>query len=250
MRVVSQSPLGSAGEDAQNSRRSGSPRDTPSLPAYKSPTRSSLLPGCGTLRPQLHAQPEPCAEEEVARLAPAQNSGKNREKVSERAGQLPRVWKLEWSRIWVRGGVQFNANFSRPSSMSGPSGSDHHLYQVQQLQNEERAVGWQVGSCVEEALWGPAALRDTAERRRPPSPEGQALVALRPRSARSCSRGGGCRRRTLNCDVVSLLSTTNDTPTRSGANQAIKDLMATQIHTCSSQGRQCRRRVLLCQSQP
>ena len=48
--------------------------------ANSSPTRSSLTPRCGVLRPPLHAQPEPYAEVArcVARLAPAQNSGKSR----------------------------------------------------------------------------------------------------------------------------------------------------------------------------
>ena len=84
----------------------------------------------------------------VARLAPAQNSGKSREKVSKGAGRLPRVWKLEWSRVWVPGGVQHNANISRCRQ-----GVDVALLnvgalglrpppagQVQQLQSEERAV--------------------------------------------------------------------------------------------------------------
>ena len=31
----------------------------------------------------------------VARLAPAESSGRSREKVGEKAGQLPKVWKLE-----------------------------------------------------------------------------------------------------------------------------------------------------------
>ena len=62
VRAVSQSSAGSAAEDAQHSRKSGSRRDAPSLPACKSPTRRSLNPECGILRPQLHAQPEPCAQ--------------------------------------------------------------------------------------------------------------------------------------------------------------------------------------------
>ena len=49
----------------------------------------------------------------VARLAPTQSSGKSRERVGERAGRLPRVWKLEWSRVWLPGGVQVNADVSR-----------------------------------------------------------------------------------------------------------------------------------------
>ena len=62
VRAVSQSLLKCAAEDAQHSRKSGSRRDAPSLPACTSPTRSLLNPECGILRPQLHAQPEPCAE--------------------------------------------------------------------------------------------------------------------------------------------------------------------------------------------
>ena len=81
----------------------------------------------------------------VARLAPAQSSGKSCEKVSERAGQLPRVWKLEWSEVWVPGGVQFNANTSRcrKGFRQPPVG------QVQQLQSEKRAVERQVGRSIE-----------------------------------------------------------------------------------------------------
>ena len=45
----------------------------------------------------------------VARLAPAQSSGKSREEVSERAGRLLGIWKLKWGRIRVPGGVQFKA---------------------------------------------------------------------------------------------------------------------------------------------
>ena len=38
------------------------------------------------------------------------------------------------------------------------------------------------------ALWGPAALGDTAERHRLPAPEGQALAALQPLSSKLFSR--------------------------------------------------------------
>ena len=70
VRVVNQSPVGSAAEGAQHSRKSTS------LPASKSPTRSSPNPGCGMFRPQVHAQPKPCAE--AARAV--------RRSVRERAG--------------------------------------------------------------------------------------------------------------------------------------------------------------------
>ena len=82
----------------------------------------------------------------VARLAPAQSSGKSREKVSEKAGRLPRVWKLECSRVWVPGGVQFNANIRRcrkgvDISLLN-SDSDHpRVGQVQQLQSEKAGSG-------------------------------------------------------------------------------------------------------------
>ena len=62
VRAVSRSPVGSPAEDAQPSRKGGSRRDAPSLPACKPPTRRSLTPGCGILRSQLHAQHEQCAE--------------------------------------------------------------------------------------------------------------------------------------------------------------------------------------------
>ena len=152
VRAVSQSSAGTAAEDAQHSRKSGSRRDAPSLPASKSPARSSLNPECGILRPQLHAQPEPRAE--VARPIIA---GKSHKKVSEKAGRLPKVWKLKWRRVWVPGGVQFLVNTSR-----GRMGVDTLLLnvgalefrpppvgQAQQLQSEKRAAGRQIGSDVE-----------------------------------------------------------------------------------------------------
>ena len=128
----------------------------------------------------------------VVRLAPAQNSGKSCEKVSERAGRPPRVWKLEWSRFRVPGGVQFNADVSpcrqgiditllNVGALGFPPPP---VSQVQQLLTEERAAARQVGSSgggrgrggrtylcwTSGALWGQASLRDTAERRRPPTP--------------------------------------------------------------------------------
>ena len=73
----------------------------------------SLFPECGILRPPLHAQLGPCAEVARCEVAPTQSSGKSRERVGERAGRLPRVWKLEWSQVWLPGGVQFDADVSR-----------------------------------------------------------------------------------------------------------------------------------------
>ena len=55
-------PCGKRCRRCSHSRKSGPRRETPSLLAYKSPTRSSLTPGCGIIRSQLHAQPEPYAE--------------------------------------------------------------------------------------------------------------------------------------------------------------------------------------------
>ena len=86
---------------------------------------------------------------------------------------------------------------------------------------------------------GPAAPRDTAERRHPPTPEGQAQVDLRPRCPQNCSRGGDCRRGVLAWDAAG--------PAHSVGEPSIRNLMATQIHTCSSLGSQCRL-VWLCQS--
>ena len=45
----------------------------------------------------------------VVRLSPGQKSSKSREKVSNGAGGLPRVWGLRWCRFRVPGGVQPNA---------------------------------------------------------------------------------------------------------------------------------------------
>ena len=63
-RAVSKSPAESAAEVAGPSRRSEPRRDFPSLPVCRSPTHSSLTPGCDILRPQLHGLSEPSAEAE------------------------------------------------------------------------------------------------------------------------------------------------------------------------------------------
>ena len=136
--------------------------------------------------------------------------------------------------------------------------------QVQQLQSEKRAVGRQVGSSVEVtqevsalcpcwtsgALWGPAALRDTAEIRRPPAPEGQAhaLSSMHfsrwrlPKRCTDVSRGAPCSLR-----GSAIVGRQPHLLPRTGVNRAIRDSMARQIHTCSSPERQChrRRQVLL-----
>ena len=92
----------------------------------------------------------------VVRLAPAQNSGKSREKVDEGAGRLLTVWKLEWSRIRVPGGVQFDASVNRCRkgvdithlNVGALSFRPPPVGQVQQLLREERAVERQVCSTI------------------------------------------------------------------------------------------------------
>ena len=99
VRAASQSPVGSAAEDPQHSRKSGSQRDAPSLP----------------------------------------------------------VWKLEWSRVWVPGGMEFNATKSRcrkgvdiPLLNVGAFGfRPPPVGQVQQLQSEKRSMARHVGGSVE-----------------------------------------------------------------------------------------------------
>ena len=146
----------------KHSRKTGSRRDAPSLPACKSPTHSSLNPECGILRSPLHAQPEPRCRGGTLRGWRLPRAAASAVTASERAGRLPRVWKLKWSR--EPGGVQFNANISRCRQGVGIA--------------PPQCRGPQLLTTTSEALWGPAALRDTAERHRPPAPEGQAHAAL------------------------------------------------------------------------
>ena len=61
-RAVSKSPPGNAAvEDAGPPGRSEPRWDKPSLPVWRSPTRTSLTPGCDVLRPQLCGRSEPNA---------------------------------------------------------------------------------------------------------------------------------------------------------------------------------------------
>ena len=145
-------------------------------------------------------------------LAPAQNGIKSREKVSKGAGRLPGVCKQ------VR--VQFNANFSRSrqgiditltnvgpqfqttTCGSGPAVTERraHSGAAGRQYRRGRAGGEHTCPCwTSAALWGPAALRDTAERRHPPTPTSEALVALRPRCPRNYSPGGDCGRGLRRC---------------------------------------------------
>ena len=142
----------------------------------------------------------------VATWAPAQSSGKSREKVGERAGR--RSGPVSRGRKEVDITVINVRVFSfRPPPVG----------QVKQLMREERTVERQVSSSGEVAQevstlprWTSAALcdrllRDTAERRHPPSPKGRALVSLRPRCPQSCSRGGDCHKGVLTVALCVLL---------------------------------------------
>ena len=102
VKAVSQSSSGSAAEDAQHSRKSGSRRDALSLPARKSPARSSLNPECGILRPQLHAQPESCAEVARCEVGARPRARAVRRSVRKRAG-------CRGSRSWNGAGSGFLA---------------------------------------------------------------------------------------------------------------------------------------------
>ena len=184
------------------------------------PSSSSECPGSGVLRTPLHAQPT-SGTLRLWRL-PAQSTGESREEVGERVGWLLRIWPQEWSRVWVPGGVQFSANVSRCRK-----GVDIPLLNVratpvgefQQLQCEKRTVGGQVKSGVEIA---------------------QKVSVLAPVGPLQTSL-------VLEALCVGEPSSANNARRQTGQLEA--HLLAIQIHTCSSLERQCRRLVLLCQSQ-
>ena len=87
----------------------------------------------------------------VATLAPAQNGGKSREKVREKEGRLPRVWKLNGAGSVYLAGVQLKNNnplparrWASPTSMPGP----YHLLWVRSSNCRAKSGQWSGKSAV------------------------------------------------------------------------------------------------------
>ena len=137
--MVSQSPAGSAAEDAGPSGEASLQETHPVC--RRVGHQDARLFGHNFTHSLSRVQ-----RWHVARLAPAKNSSESREKVGDGAGRLPGVWKLGRSQVWLSGKVQLNANTSlcRQGAVLNVGALGFRpppVGQVQQLQSEERAVG-------------------------------------------------------------------------------------------------------------